>query len=139
MRLTTYEPVEGGIPYVTVKDEQDALQKLAAYEDAGLEPEQIKDLNNGIIPEHWAELFKAECEGRLIVLPCKVGDTVYRICHEYKQGNPFIRAVEFSQHNFWRIVFGGEFGKTVFLTREEAEAALKKMVTDSNQVKEEEE
>lgn len=34
MRLTTYEPVEGGIPYVTVKDEQDALQKLAAYEDA---------------------------------------------------------------------------------------------------------
>ena len=43
MRLTTYEPVEGGIPYVTVKDEQDALQKLAAYEDAGLEPEQIAE------------------------------------------------------------------------------------------------
>ena len=127
MRLTTYEPVEGGIPYVTVKDEQDALQKLAAYEDTGLTPEDILHIRatQRITPERLIEIIRAEFEERLVILPCKVGDTVYRICHEYKQGNPFIRAVEFSQHNFWRIVFGGEFGKTVFLTREEAEAALK--------------
>lgn len=68
---------------------------------------------------------EAEEQGRLAVLPCKVGDTVYRICREYKQGNPFIRAVTFNRNNFWRIVFGGEFGKTVFLTREEAETALR--------------
>ena len=76
----------------------------------------------------WERLKRyedAEAEGRLVVLPCKVGDTLYRICHEYKKGNSFIRAVTFNQNNFWRIVFGGEIGKTVFLTREEAEAALK--------------
>ena len=33
-RLTKYEPCEGGIPLVTVEDEQSALQRLAAYEDA---------------------------------------------------------------------------------------------------------
>ena len=99
---------------------EERFLKLAAYEDTGFEPEQIAEYLNAT-----DEYVKASEEGRLIVLPCKVGDTVYRVCHEYKQGNPFIKAVTFSQHNFWRIVFGGEIGKTVFLTREEAEAALK--------------
>lgn len=72
--------------------------------------------------KHYEDLQE---QGRLILLPCKVGDTLYRIQHEYKSGNPFIRAVTFNHNNFWRIVYGGEFGKTVFLTREEAETALK--------------
>lgn len=33
-RLTKYEPCDGGIPLVTIEDEQSALQRLAAYEDA---------------------------------------------------------------------------------------------------------
>ena len=41
--------------------------KLAAYEDSGLSPEEVQ------------ELAKAKAEGRLVVLPCKVGDTVYAI------------------------------------------------------------
>ena len=113
--------------------------RLKEYEDTGMEPEEaeackvalmgktlaeIKEIE-GLSVERMKELAKAEAEGRLLVLPCKVGDTVYRICHEYKKGNPFIRAVTFNQNNFWRIVFGGEFGKTVFLTRAEAEAALR--------------
>lgn len=71
-----------------------------------------------------------EEQGRLLVLPCKVGDTLYRICR-FKRGKnwtkeaEFIRAVQLNQNTLWRIVFGGEFGKTVFLTREEAEKALK--------------
>lgn len=40
-RLTTYQPTEGGIPYVIVKDEQEALQKLARYEDTKWEPNEI--------------------------------------------------------------------------------------------------
>lgn len=47
-----------------------------------------------------------------------VGDTMYK---EAK----YIRAVELNKNNFWRVVFEGEFGKTVFLTREAAERALK--------------
>lgn len=107
--------------------------RLKEYENTGLEPEEIADYlpmmkewwqNMGAL-RHIRELVEIESEGRLLILPCKVGDTVYRICHEYKKGNPFIRAVTFNQNNFWRIVFGGEFGETVFLTREEAEAALR--------------
>lgn len=64
-------------------------------------------------------LKTAEEQGRLVVLPCKVGAPV---C--------------FLRHGFdgWRIdnckfTYGmiGKFGKTVFLTREEADKALKEM------------
>ena len=112
----------------------DLYARLKEYENTGLEPEEIVrqsetlkliDFNQRIKSDRLAEIAKAESEDRLLILPCKVGDIVYRICHEYKKGNPFIRAVTFNQNNFWRIVFGGEFGKTVFLTREEAEAALR--------------
>lgn len=120
-RLTINYP-DGTIQGTGTLDE--IILRLAAYEDTGLEPEEIEHrLKN---ERHWATIWMAEADGRLIILPCKVGDTVYRICHEYKKGNPFIRAVTFNQNNFWRIVFGGEFGKTVFLTREEAKAALRK-------------
>lgn len=44
-----------------------AYAKLADYEDTGLTPERT------------AELAAADKEGRVVVLPCKVGDTVYYI------------------------------------------------------------
>jgi len=112
-----------------------AFDRLAAYEDTGLEPEEIKNLKNGIIPDHWAELFKAECEGRLIVLPCKVGDTVYWI-----KGKAILEVyIQWFETNAYGWCACGtyppmaiptfrfaDFGKTVFLTREEAEEALAK-------------
>lgn len=78
------------------------------------------------------ELAEADREGRCVVLPCKIGDTLYRI-QRFKRGKnwkkeaEFIRTVELNRNNFWRIVIDGELGKTVFLTREEAEAALAKI------------
>lgn len=115
------------------------LDKLAAYEDTGLEPEEIKNLNNGIIPDHWAELFKAECEGRLIVLPCKVGDVVYRIHTKDHVEKHCVLAFHvcktldgpLSASGLWFWDETGRetpvktIGKTVFLTRAEAEATLK--------------
>lgn len=50
----------------------DAADKLAAYEDMGLSPEEIKLNMDGLDEYH-----KAEAEGRLVILPCKVGDTVF--------------------------------------------------------------
>ena len=47
--------------------EVDAIMKLADYEDTGLTPERC------------SELARADGEGRLVVLPCKVGDTVYKV------------------------------------------------------------
>ena len=80
---------------------QDAViyNRLAAYEDTGIEPEEASALQ--MHPDHayadyvralWhdiggmermEELVKAEREGRLLVLPCKVGTPVYRL--EYNQ------------------------------------------------------
>lgn len=66
-----------------------------------------------------AEYEDLEEQGLLIKLPCKVGDDVYLI-HNICNGKwTKIEKVKFgiSLYNY--------FGKTVFLTREEAEKALK--------------
>ena len=88
----------------------------------------------GIVPfDRLLELAVADKAGRLVVLPCKVGATVYghskAEVSEYKVAvislttyNWYLRC---QNHNsdFW--VTDADIGKTVFLTREEAEAALK--------------
>ena len=145
-RLTTYEPVEGGIPFVTVKDEQDALQRLTAYEDTGLEPEEIKKAFNegallklaaqylGTTPDRLREWAKADKEGRLIVMPCKVGDTVYiPVIEKRTVARVRVQGISISVSGRAILRFGGYpigsawgdgCGKDWFLTREEAEAAL---------------
>ena len=78
----------------------------------------------------WLEELKsykeAEKQGLLVRLPCKVGDSVFIIVGKdiSKQG---IRKVEISDNGIIfktnrrkRIFNISEFGKTVFLTREEA-------------------
>ena len=122
------------------------IDRLAAYEDTGLEPEEIEDAVTaaklmarskivscfGVDADHIRELVQAEQAGRLVVLPCKVGDKAWFIrkfaknrCIKQREvdcvnidsrGNVFVSA---------RRISGGYVGETVFLTREEAEAALK--------------
>lgn len=137
-----------------------AVNRLAAYEETRLEPEDMKKAFNeyatlklagqalGMSPDRLRELAQAKKEGRLVVLPCDVGDTVYVIDpgdyeHEYK---PYIRSKTVSEINWkatrkkdlgWGLILAGgncgtsaryklnNVGKTVFLTREAAEAALK--------------
>lgn len=122
----------------------DAADRLAAYEDTGLEPEvvtavkhslmgkaiaEIKEFD-GIPVDRLRELAQAEQDGRLVVLPCKVGDTVYFTLLGRIIEKPVFSIVSFSASA--RIYCAGtseyfrpeDFGKTVFPTREEAEAAL---------------
>ena len=75
------------------------------------------------------ELAQADREGRCVVLPCKIGDTVYSIRHERVPDDDY----RMSFHTEMRIVsqkFGlihaDCIGKSVFLTREAAEAALRR-------------
>ena len=94
-------------------------------------------------------LVEADREGRCVVLPCKVGDKIYEIMRHRNSGKVeiqeyFVNAVETSEDGVtvkshrWRPtstgflsqkvpnwVKGSDFGKTVFLTREAAEKALK--------------
>lgn len=62
-----------------------AIYRLAAYEDVGLEPEQCENAKTIIEiafsddtskAERIRELLKADKEGRLAVLPCKVGGSM---------------------------------------------------------------
>lgn len=119
---------------------QNIVDRLAAYEDTGLEPDEIGRLiatNQTHAKKHaemWQDLegyLKGEAEGRLLILPCKIGDTVYCI-----RKNPFAKG-RYVKENIAESItvyrdhgisifstLDDVLGKTVFLTREEAEAAL---------------
>ena len=123
-------------------------ERLAAYEDTGLTPEEIKapftedTMINlaaqalGVEPSRIRELAEADKDGRVVVLPCKVGDTVWRIVRD---GEPHITRDEVRDMYFaddmtpcvemvgGRVTFTEKFGKTVFLSRAEAEQALQEM------------
>lgn len=125
------------------------IDRLVAYEDTGLEPEEVAELVSPKTVEiarllekmcvegsaqHMLELFQAEKDGRLIVLPCKPD----AIAYQWKIGDDIPSLFRFdgvainedgeiTYQTHWEETFKPEdFGKTVFLTREEAEAALKK-------------
>ena len=76
------------------------------------------------------ELAEADKDGRLVVLPCKVGDTVYFALLGRIIEKQVFSIVSFSDST--RIYCGGtseyfrpeDIGKTFFLTREEAKRAL---------------
>ena len=112
---------------------QGGVERLAAYEDTGLTPQACAEAREAgkvlsscdISFGRLAELLTADRDGRLVVLPCKVGDTVYRIF------NPPSREPVISAHTLMSVDYIvrwiDKFGKTVFLTREEAEKALEAM------------
>ena len=97
------------------------------------------------IPSRLREIAEADKAGRLVVLPCKMGDTVYMIEHIFDIDNGVCdeicarKVIGYGGNNLnklWLIGSGGicnvsifvsEFGKTVFLTREEAERAMQEM------------
>lgn len=79
------------------------------------------------IAERLANREQAEEQGLLLRLPCKVGDSVYRFWYvdekPYKVQTQVIRTLA----NLVAIMESGEFGKSVFLSLEEAENKLKEM------------
>lgn len=90
--------------------------------------------------DRLAELENKIEQGTLIELPCKVGDTVYFVCGyniaEYKVCEIWYDGILFqfrcyndeyaNEHKVFSF-FDERIGKTVFLTREEAEKRLKEL------------
>lgn len=120
---------------------QQLYSALAAYEDTGITAEEITATASlpmfvkvtsaalGTTPDRLRELAEADRDGRLVVLPCKVGDTVYLIvtkrARNYTPEFRFIKKSRLTFLNMERIL--QDFGKEAFLTREEAEKALEGM------------
>lgn len=122
------------------------VERLAAYEDTGLTPEdcaRATEIDDILLDEYYPigrmrELIKADKDGRVVVLPCKVGDRLYEVTDRKTISVYKVRAIRvelFGLFIEWDIVEGfvwqslsginaGEIGKTVFFTREEAEKAL---------------
>ena len=143
-------------PYNGACSARKVWERLAAYEDNGLEPEEVlpkdkadeialklmrlADLESLCSYDRLRKLAEADKDGRVVVPPCKVGQRVFALLDTDKH---------ISECEVKRIGLGNEigfaglepigargreygvslngFGKTVFLTREEAEKALEAM------------
>ncbi len=124
--------------------------RLAAYEDSGLEPEEVlpkdkadeialklmrlADLESFCSYDRLRELAEADKGGRLVVRPCNVGDALYRTSPSGVVVHRVANVVYRGLTSRWYIdtipnlpYASEELGKTVFLTREEAEKALEAM------------
>ena len=107
---------------------------LRQYLGTGMTPGQAANAKT-IIESAFAEdtskaerirkLLAADKEGRCIILPCKLGDTVWRIKRTFEtypdKSEPYIEPDAFLLQDVFNI------GKTVFLTREEADHELKRV------------
>ena len=130
----------------------DFYWRLKAYEDTGLTPEdcaRATEIDDILLDEYYPigrmrELIKADRDGRLVVLPCKVGEKLWvigrdNVPREMELEAPDIRTVCTDEDNLCMATCnrkpdgfcayrlrndGASVGKTVFLTREEAEKAL---------------
>ena len=139
-------------------------ERLKAYEDTGLTPEEVERSKleieagsvktiartYGIDINRLRKLAEADRAGRLVVLPCKVGGTLWvtgrdNVPREMELEAPDIRAVCTDEDNLCMSTCnrkpdgfcayrlrndGADIGKTVFLTREEAEKALEAKSND---------
>ena len=172
MERLTYQDKDGGIFYpwernsangsYDIWDEEGLIQqinRLAAYEDTGLEPEEIADFMKrweqaveigGMLKkygiDHIWDIIQAEKDGRLVVLPCKVvcGTTIWWADSNFHADPIKCEVSSFGIYTgpdgdlqLWMncYVYGpaptsrsfrmSSIGKTVFLTREDAEDAMK--------------
>lgn len=135
------------------------VDRLGAYEDTGFMPEEVTaevsanaaarvfvekmtDFGSTKAVKRLRELAEADNDGRVVVLPCKVGDTVFLIYQgriiecvaEFvnmgvASGNRVVAYTLTDRAEQYGATFEA-FGKTAFLTREAAEQAMKEAKDD---------
>lgn len=128
---------------------EERFLRLAAYEDTGLEPEAVETVKLALAAKHLVdletlnntpisrlvELAEADKDGRVVVLPCRQGDELWTYCN-----HPVKRVYSFTVSDVSTLngrtvlntlglgtIRPEDVGKTVFLSREEAEKALQEM------------
>lgn len=121
-----------------VKDcpfETAVCDQLASYEDTGLYPESVEALKlsmmgkaiseitefEGLPIDRLRELAEADKDGRVIILPCKVYETDGVRVYEHT-----VREVIY-ETACGPVFDKNAIGKSIFLTRAEAEKALQEM------------
>ena len=129
-------------------------ERLKAYEDTGWTPEMLRKLGENawhlwdfaqaaenMTVGRLKELAEADKDGRVVVPPCKVGDTVYFVNAKQilefavvgyavdETGISWVHSehVDKIGNTNERTFSPDRFGKNTFPTREEAEKALQEM------------
>lgn len=154
MERLTRRRADTGEPCIcTIEGLNRAVERLAAYEDIGADPEEISvqleilrrysEAAYGIGLKRLRELAKAEKDGRLMVLPCKLGDVVYLLPASRNDGirSVKVKRIEMTITRMERDLvlcidlgdgrqetfrWASDKGRTWFSSKKEAEAALKK-------------
>ena len=135
-RLTYFKDGYWRVNFSGVQYQADFVDRLAAYEDTGLTPERCAEFARADAEGRYIvmrdaeqegvarlrELAEADKDGRLVVLPCKPGDTVYTISWRLSGRH------EIEERVFSLTYFDpAKYGKDYFLSLEEAEKALEAM------------
>ena len=129
--------------------QKEVWERLKAYEDAGLTPERCAEFARADAEGRYIvmrdaeqegvarlrELAEADKDGRVAVLPCKVGDGLWTFCsHPVEQVYSFtvtdistLNGRTLLNTSRCGVMDARDVGKTVFLTREEAKKALQEM------------
>lgn len=128
---------------------KEVWERLKAYEDSRLSPQacanarEIEETLSGCdySISRMVELMKADKGGRVVVLPCKVGDTIYFVNAKQileftvvgyavdETGISWVHSehVDKIGNTNERTFSPDRLGKNTFFTREEAEKALQEM------------
>ncbi len=124
---------------------EERFLRLAAYEDTRLTPEEVdmdheaaetlRHLCRDCDLDRLEELVEADRAGRVVVMPCKVGDELWTFCSYPVEQVYSFAVTDISTLNGRTmlntsrcgVIDARDVGKTVFLTREEAEKALEAM------------
>ena len=158
MERMTIRNSDGSVSQPTDLKWAEALERLAAYEDTGLQPESVEALKlsmmgkaiseiaefDGLPIDRLRELAKADKAGRLVVLPVRpvLTPIISSMLYIIDDGDIYEDAlyeadVGMSESGKTNVVYTtlsdlmifeqADIGKTVFLTREEAEKVLEAM------------
>lgn len=158
-RLTKYEVVGGHVHAVPTGDVDQAMMRLAAYEDAGLTPSDVHSLwgewdtmmsvlnSIGGGYERLRQLAEADKAGRLVMLPVRpvLTQSIRSMLYIIEDGEivedslceAFVGMGSNGEINTFYTTLSdqisfeqADIGKTVFLTREEADKALEEEKDD---------
>ena len=111
---------------------------------ANINPERPYEQVVADCMKDYLKYRKLEEQGLLLKLPCKVGDKVYSVTRGFISKYIICSIQKYTEGFFfdWKCEEGiyantrgfteFEIGKTVFLTKEEAEQKLKEMESDTN-------
>ncbi len=117
-------------------------ERMRPYEDTGLTADvcaEYRKFEDEVVASgktfgRLLELLRADTDGRVVVQPCKMGDVLYRASPSGVVVHRVANVVYRGLTKRWYIdtipnlpYASEELGKTVFLTRDEAEKALEAM------------